>query len=152
MIGLFRSNSTNNTYCLTSNKNYILVCCSEGISVLSIKYKELIQFFEISDNYYNSVDRCIKIDEDNNIYYLYYDGDSYNNSEYIIFEIFKLEKDKMIKIIRCKSGLEHENNDKKLNIYYLGLNKSSFIAEGRIFICDNYDLDYLNKNDEKNFN
>ena len=145
-------NSANNTYCLTSNNNYILVCCLEGISVLSIKHKELIQFFETSDDYYNSFDRCIKIDEDNNIYYLYYDSDSYSDSKYINFEIFKLEKDKMIKIISSKCRLEHENNDRKLNIHYLGQNKSSFIADGRIFICDKYDLDYLNKNDEENFN
>ena len=145
-------NSANNTYCLTSNNNYILVCCLEGISVLSIKHKELIQFFETSDDYYNSFDRCIKIDEDNNIYYLNYDNDSYTESEYINFEIFKLEKDTMIKIIKYKCRLEHENNDRKLNICYLGQNKSSFIAEGRIFICDKYNLDYLNKNDENNFN
>ena len=58
----------------------------------------------------------------------------------------------MIKIINSKCRLEHENNDRKLNIHYLGQNKSSFIADGRIFICDKYDLDYLNKNDEENFN
>ena len=58
----------------------------------------------------------------------------------------------MIKIISSNSRLEHENNDRKLNIHYLGQNKSSFIADGRIFICDKYDLDYLNKNDEENFN
>ena len=107
--------------------------------------KELIQFFEIS-SFYQSYDRCIKIDENNYIYNLYTDDTILRGSENAYFDIYKLEKDKMVKIVKGSQNLNHKNNDKNLNIHLLDNNKSSFIIEGRIFICDKYNLDYLNYN------
>ena len=137
--------SANSIHCLTSNTNYILVCHRKGISVVSIMNKELIQFFEIS-SFYQSYDRCIKIDENNYIYNLYTDDTILRGSENAYFDIYKLEKDKMVKIVKGSQNLNHKNNDKNLNIHLLDNNKSSFIIEGRIFICDKYNLDYLNYN------
>ena len=143
--------SANSIHCLTANKNFILVCSPKGISVVSIMDKELIQFFETPNNYFSSYDRNIKIDENNYVYYLYTDDDSLRNSDTVHFDIFKLEKDKIIKIIRGSHDLNHKNNDDNLNIYLLDDKKISFIAEGRIFICDGYDLDYLKNNEENEF-
>ena len=137
-------NSCESIHCLSSNKNYILVCSKEGISVISIKHKELIQYYDTSNKYYNSFDRCIKIDEDNNIYYLYSDSVVYKRADIIFFCVFKLEEDNMKQILKCQKNLTHANYDEGMNIYIINSQKSFFIAEGRIIICDQYDLDDYN--------
>ena len=134
-------NSCESIHCLSSNKNYILVCCKEGISIISIKNKELIQYYDTSRDYYYSFDRCIRIDEDNDIYYLYSDSSSYNDATYIYLDILKLKEEKLIKVVKTKSRLNHKNRDKNMNIFILNKNKNYFIIEGRIFVCNEYILD-----------
>ena len=112
--------------------------------MISIKHKELIQHYETHRDYSNSYDRCIKIDEDNNIYFLYSDSSSFKESESVYFYMFKLDEYNKRKIFKCQKNLTHENYDKGLNIYIINNQKSFFIAEGRAFICDEYDLDEIN--------
>ena len=136
--------SLNSIHCLASNKNYILVLGENGISVISIKHKELIQYYDTSEDYSESFDRCIKIDEDNNIYYLYSDDSSYKNADKIYFDILTLNEDSLVKKVECNLKLNHENNkDEEINMNILPINKnkSIFIFEGRIVICDEYTLE-----------
>ena len=133
--------SSDNIHCLDSNQNYIIIFCPKGISIISIKFKELIQFFETNIKYHS----CIKIDENDFIYHLYLDSDSFSKSDYLKFDIFKLEKDKIVKFISGEKNTNHESEDANLNIGYLNKKKSLIIGEGRIFTCERYDLDEYNK-------
>ena len=138
---LHKVKSSDNIHCLDSNQKYIIIFCLEGISIISIKFKELIQFFETNIKYHS----CIKIDENDFIYHLYLNSDSFSKSNKLKFDIFKLEKDKIVKFISGEKNTNHESEDTNLNIEYLNKEKSLIIGEGRIFTCEKYDLDEYNK-------
>ena len=133
-------NSLNNIHCLTSNNNYILVTSEDIISVISIKHKELIQYYDSLGDYYSMYAQCIKIDEDNYIYYLYSESRLYGDEDKIYFEILKLKEDSLVKTVECKVQLNHENKDMNINILPINKNKSFFIFEGRFIIFDQYSL------------
>ena len=75
---------------ISFNNNYLLINCKNGLAVISIKYQELIQYYE----YKNTIEEysCIKIDEKNNFYYLY-NHESSNNSGYAYLICGRIEKD-----------------------------------------------------------
>ena len=128
--------SSDNTYSLTSNKNYILVCGDDGIYILSVKYQELIQYFGIFED--NPSDGCIKIDENNQIYYL----DNFNpNLSINCLEIYEFKEDSIIKNKDYVYDFDTEGDDKNMNIYISERNEIIFITNGNIVLCD--------KNEEK---
>jgi len=73
--------------------------------VISIKYQELIQYYE----YRNTIEEysCIKIDEKNNFYYLY-NHESSNNSGYAYLICGRIEKDCITSFKKYKQKYENE--------------------------------------------
>ena len=133
-------NSSGSTNCLSSNKMYILVSGSEGFSLISIKHKELIQYFEMDYIDTKIYESRIKIDDNNNLYCLYSDSKYDLEAENFYFNIFNLEESIMKKIVKYERGMMHGNIDKNFDIYVLNTIECIFIIDGRIFICSEYDL------------
>ena len=134
-------NSKENGECLTSNNNYLLVYNDKGISIISIKYKEFIQYYQTTIEYQSSYNINLKIDNNNFIYYLFYNDSTFRESNKVILDIYKLKNDEPRKIARYRQNLEHENDDRDLSIYINQKNELSFTAEGRIFICDKIEIE-----------
>ena len=123
-------------HCLTANDKYLLTCNDKGISVISIKYQEFIQYFETPEDYIQSYDINIKIDKNNYIYYLYYNGSSFNSSTKTYLDIYKLNNNKITEYARYSNNLEYENVERDIKIYINQKDEISYISAGIIFICD----------------
>ena len=134
-------NSKENGECLTSNNNYLLVYNDKGISIISIKYKEFIQYYQTTIEYQSSYNINLKIDNNNFIYYLFYNDSTFRESNKVILDVYKLKNDELCKIARYRQNLEHDNDDRDLSIYINQKNELSFTAEGRIFICDKIEIE-----------
>lgn len=107
--------------CLSANKIYVLVKCKNGIAILSIKNKELIQYIQDFDE--SSKASCLRIDDNNHIYNLFYDNYNFGSNGYEIkFEISKFKGDKIEK--RKTYEMIYESEHYSLNVeFFLNGNK-----------------------------
>ena len=101
---------------LTLIKDFVLVNCYDGIAIISIKNKEMIQYIEM-DNRYSSNKIIKKSSED-----LIYIWRSYNNVYAYIFDDYEL---KLVKVIHC---LKEDNYFLKYSRYLKFTHRDFFIT------------------------
>ena len=123
-----------NKHCLSSNENYILINCTDGFGIISIKNKELIQFIEIRP-YIGKTDYFV-IGNENLIYHLYnnYDDD-FKSSYEVYFDIIKLKDPEMKIIKKYKMKYKSEKTESNYEIF-LYQDVKILNVDGKILILD----------------
>ena len=125
------------------NNNYLIVNCTNGLAILSIKNQELIQFYEYADNIKEC--SCVKIDEKDNFYYLYY-YKHFDSSITVNLNIGKIKGDSIITSKKyTKKYEDRKNNNPSFEI---------FLCKDNIFIKKNEDILIVNEQNlvnEKDF-
>ena len=101
---------------LTLIKDFVLVNCYDGIAIISIKNKEMIQYIEMGNRY--SSNKIIKKSSEDLIYI----WRSYNNVYAYIFDDYEL---KLVKVIHC---LKEDNYFLKYSRYLKFTHRDFFIT------------------------
>ena len=96
----------NSPNCLFLIEDYIIINCINGIAILLIKTKELVQYIQNFNGYKN---KKINIDDNNNIYIL-------NNSEKLFFKKMKLSNGCLITTEEYKNIEFEKDKYKKIDI------------------------------------
>ena len=122
------------TKCLFKIKDeYIIICCKKGFGLFLIKTKEIIQYIEYYDSYYNR----ISCDDNNNIYILNQkrnnNNNFYNSSNEIKIMIAKVIDNEIVFIKEINNLFSHEDQleitSSSENIILLWKNNVYYIKE-----------------------
>ena len=114
----------NSPNCLFLIEDYIIINCINGIAILLIKTKELVQYIQNFNGYKN---KKINIDDNNNIYIL-------NNSEKLSFKKMKLSNGCLITTEEYKNIEFEKDKYKKIDISSNLYNFEIFYSNGAIII------------------
>ena len=117
------------------NKKYILVNCKNGFAIISIKNMEMIQYIENLDE--NVKGKCYRINDDNIIYYLFYENkENYLRKYNIFFQMLKLTVDKIEKIKKFKIFYDSEKYSLNADFFLCKNNKVLLNADEKILTLD----------------